>query len=105
MRSLLMPDDVGPTSSTSMRPASQPVSSISSRRAADSRVSPSTSSPTRPAGISMVRAPSGTRYCSTKSTWSSGVTAITSTARPSLPWVRSQDSQWPRLTMRSQSPW
>jgi len=94
---------VGPVSSTSTRPADQPVSSTSSRRAASTRVSSAWSSPTSPAGISMVRAPSGTRCCSTNSTSSAGVTAITITAIPCA-WVRSQDSQWPIRTSRSHWP-
>ena len=100
---VIIPAEVGPTSNTSTLPGCQPVSSTSSRRAAASSVSSSWSSPTSPAGISMVRAPSGTRYCSTNSTSSAGVAAITITAMP-RPWTRSQDSQWPMRTSRSQWP-
>ena len=89
MRSLLMPDDVGPTSSTSTLrgvPAGfldqfAARGGIRACRRRDRR------RPGRPASRSCV-APSGTRYCSTNSTSSSGVAAMMITAMP-LPWVRS----------------
>ena len=56
-------------------------------------------SPTSPAGISMVRACSGTRNCSTNNTSSAGVTAMMIAASPPA-WVRSLYSQLPRTTMR-----
>src|SRR5690606_3077535 len=102
-RSLLMPGLVGPMASTSTRAGSQPVSSTSSRRAAASSVSPACSSPTRPAGSSIVRAPSAVRGCSTNSSSSAGVTATITTAMPPG-WVRSTYSQRPRRSSRSHLP-
>ena len=53
--------------------------------------------------VEQYRVPLGARYCSTNSTVSAGVTAITITAMP-LPCVRSAYSHWPRRSMRSQAP-
>ena len=97
--SLLAPEEVGPIISTWACSAVQPVSSSSSRIADCSIDSPESTSPTSPAGISMVRACSGIRNCSTNSTLSSGVTAMTIAASPPG-WVRSEYSQVPRTTMR-----
>ena len=90
-----MPGDVAKSPSISQCAAAKPVSSCSSRAAAAGAVSAASVSPINPAGSSILRAPWGTRYCST-STISRASVSARMTAAPPLP-RRAAYSQLPVL--------